>query len=839
MKQYFKLFQINIDEDNYDDEDLVDDFELLKNMLRIRDLNMIFNHEILIEKEMILLLGADLPEPKPFFLKLDWNALKEFKTQINDGKKFDYKKIGLDKSTINEINSLFSSFFEKFSEDKYKMNIKAAKKENEAENISLTQDKKCNSANNNKNECKKSTNIFSSLIAGEEQKKNKSANQNEINLSMIENDFPPNFIKPDDFRMNEDIENLEFNYYIPDNKTVGTLFAGDVTNYIYDLFNLLTLGKVSFYRNERYEEKYELDFQLTNIKFNDFLYFIALLLPNIPTLETLKIENIKSIFQEKENIFQNISKYKLDAKHKEYEFIDILGEITIDLLNIENKKLKQLKSYIALINELKKNKSLNEKYRFSPNNKKVIIIITDGKVEKFFKYFNPENKYNKFKFIREEENIDHIFIYVNSKNNNLDSVIQEKVKFHYIKLLEESLKEKSNSNNIKDNSSKINKFQKLNFSEIYTEFYRKIIYSKKYDSLHQKIKIIISKYIKNTGTLYINFLKKNIDKEEVIKKFLKSLDLSIIQKKNILEDLRKEYNKNENTIIPNVSILELSTIELKYNNYKKKDINIINYEGQKYSKIQNIIKFFEILGKKIDLWKSKMNDCSERIIIYDTDENDINIYAINRIFMQEEFKDISFLFNIKIKELSKIYKFNKVAYFSNNDEKEKIVLDIAKRDKLRQFAFAKLTNKFSYFDKVLKHRIIVNDKIGLPNDYLDQLMIKINQTISIYANNDISKFNVVSFKDDIKNFINQNNNYHDAFIDIISSQIEKTLSDCFNKKSISKPDLREYFTNKYNKKKDYLTIIYYKYYERIFSHFIKKKIKKLIINYITQFDGEK
>ena len=111
MKQYFKLFQINIDEDNYDDEDLVDDFELLKNMLRIRDLNMIFNHEILIEKEMILLLGADLPEPKPFFLKLDWNALKEFKTQINDGKKFDYKKIGLDKSTINEINSLFSSFF--------------------------------------------------------------------------------------------------------------------------------------------------------------------------------------------------------------------------------------------------------------------------------------------------------------------------------------------------------------------------------------------------------------------------------------------------------------------------------------------------------------------------------------------------------------------------------------------------------------------------------------------------------------------------------------------------------------------------------------------------------
>ena len=64
---------------------------------------------------------------------------------------------------------------------------------------------------------------------------------------------------------------------------------------------------------------------MTNIKLKDFLYFIGLLLPNIPTLETLKIENIKELYEDKRNLFENINQYKFDVKNKEYEHIDILG----------------------------------------------------------------------------------------------------------------------------------------------------------------------------------------------------------------------------------------------------------------------------------------------------------------------------------------------------------------------------------------------------------------------------------------------------------------------------------------------------------------------------------
>ena len=92
MKKYIQLFKINVNEDNYDAEDMKQDLEILKIMLNIRDLNMIFNHEILIEKEMILLFGAEQPESKHLYVKIDLDDLKEFETQINNAKKNVYRK---------------------------------------------------------------------------------------------------------------------------------------------------------------------------------------------------------------------------------------------------------------------------------------------------------------------------------------------------------------------------------------------------------------------------------------------------------------------------------------------------------------------------------------------------------------------------------------------------------------------------------------------------------------------------------------------------------------------------------------------------------------------------
>ena len=354
MKKYLKVFKININDENYDEDDMHEDLAILKDMLKIRDINMIFNHEILVEKEMILLLGADLPEPMPFFQKISWNVLKEFEDQINECKKFNYETLGLDKSTINEINSLFSSFFDNIHENKEKINdIEDSKRKleeiskensNKFESLSLGK-KKYNSANTKKNEYNE--NFLESNI-NEIKVKNRSAS---VNINIKDKSFPESFIKTDDLRINENIENINFNYFIPDNNIVGTLFEGDVINYVYDIFNLLTLGNLSFYRNIKYEDKFELDFQLSNIKLKDFLYFVALFLPNIPTLQTLKIKNITNLFEDKINIFQDINNYILNEDNLEYNYVDILGEVTLDLLNIENKKYIQLSNYIKLIDK--------------------------------------------------------------------------------------------------------------------------------------------------------------------------------------------------------------------------------------------------------------------------------------------------------------------------------------------------------------------------------------------------------------------------------------------------------------------------------------------------------
>ena len=70
--------------------------------------------------------------------------------------------------------------------------------------------------------------------------------------------------------------------------------------------------------------------------------------------------------------FKKINQF--DEKNIEYEYIDIIGEIKIDLLNIENKNIQQFSNYIDLILEMKKNESLNEKYHFSPKKKLLYLL---------------------------------------------------------------------------------------------------------------------------------------------------------------------------------------------------------------------------------------------------------------------------------------------------------------------------------------------------------------------------------------------------------------------------------------------------------------------------------
>ena len=96
----------------------------------------------------------------------------------------------------------------------------------------------------------------------------------------------------------------------------------------------------------------------------------------------------------------------------------------------------------------------------------------------------------------------------------------------------------------------------------------------------------------------------------------------------------------------------------------------------------------------------------------------------------------------------------------------------------------------------MKNRIITQKNNGLPYNYLDKFITRINQTIFIYVNNDISKFNEEFFKYDIKKTNIDKDKYHDSFIVEISSQIEYINSKYLDCNSLSMPNIKSYFIQK-------------------------------------------
>lgn len=72
-------------------------------------------------------------------------------------------------------------------------------------------------------------------------------------------------------------------------------------------------------------------------------------------MNTLNLD-ISNIFKDyNSNIFEKIDNLILNGKLQEFEYIDILGEITIDYLNILGKKNHQFEKYKSLIQILEKN----------------------------------------------------------------------------------------------------------------------------------------------------------------------------------------------------------------------------------------------------------------------------------------------------------------------------------------------------------------------------------------------------------------------------------------------------------------------------------------------------
>ena len=279
------------------------------------------------------------------------------------------------------------------------------------------------------------------------------------------------------------------------------------------------------------------------------------------------------IFKNEATIFESIENIKIDENLKKYEYIDIIGELTTNLFNIEDKKNRQLNKYFLLAKELKEKPEINKKFNFSPNNKKIIIVITNGKYKYFYKNLN-KNINKAVQINKNYDDIDLIFIYEKFKVGE-EQIIQDKYKAKYINLLENALKSKENENLILGN------YEKLKFSDLYSNFYKNILISNNAQELKNELAFINKKYIYSLPSIYFKFLNKKIDKDKILDLFLKNVNLkNIVPNNEYINIIKNQFTLIKEKYFPSVSILEITSLELLLKNYQDKQFKIL-YENIK------------------------------------------------------------------------------------------------------------------------------------------------------------------------------------------------------------------------------------------------------------------
>ena len=310
-------------------------------------------------------------------------------------------------------------------------------------------------------------------------------------------------------------------------------------------------------------------------------------------------------------------------------------------------------------------------------------------------------------------------------------------------------------------------------------------------------------------------------------KFMKSLIININQEE-----------KNKNKI--NISLLEISDSDnFYYNNYENNDIQIVDYKNANANNIdRNSIEKYK---KDLHSW-IKENSKSKNVIniiiinfdifnvysllIFYELENNVNKKKDYIIFYKEEF-----FIHIKhlVTSIEKI-KIDKI--------KDILNLDIIKFNLKKQFMRKKLYLFMNYVGKLLENKIILNnDENNEHDNYLDELLIKINQEWAIYYNYDISEFNNnVIDGNKLKELINKigsNINvsgFKKNIIDTIIKKLSKNLS-FINEKH--EPNLKDRINNiyeiKFKSEKLSFDNIFYKYFEKKYTIF-KKKLKNDFID---------
>lgn len=877
-----------INSELYEESELLEDIEFLRNYMKIRELKSIFQHELIIEKELLLFFDEEIPVYQPTFMLSSWDDIKEKFNSKNDIKRMEafydinceIKKInvaidGEDLKNINNNSNNEQSLSLSLSEELCKEKNKYLNINESGSSINNNEERKKtsidiinqNQSNNNiilsnndissnsqteinenkseseKNESKSEKNENESKSDKKEnqskrQKKNNQSKSKKNRKSKSETNDYKNFLdkctKIENNDICDEIESIKFIPYIPDNDTIDTLFEADVTNFIYDILYILNKGKLIFFRNKEYfddnNQKFEFDFQIRNMPIKNFLYLLYLLYPNISTLETLKFD-INSFFTNLDNTIEKIDKLNLEEfkELKDYEYLDIIGEVTIDILNQKIRKNEQIKKFGSLMEKLDNSEELNKKFNFNINNKKIVLVFTDGKYDDFYYNFKINKKNNKI--FENSKKYNFLYIYIRNKFDKI-KIYEEKLKYKYIELLEKK---------IKNNINELKLYKNINFSEIYNGFYKKVIISQKLDSIRDTLAKIKRNYIFKLPNLFFKELNNKLSKEDIIKIFNPILNIKV--DKEQFDKINNKFENTKNFYKPYISVFEFGPSEKKL--FEKR------FQNDKFFVIKHQALIYK-LDEKLN--ENKLKDCLEifidsnstnktiqKIIIIDTknSQDPCAFCLINLLFnIDKDERKIIHLLCPKIFEALENFIKNFISnttFYNDNNDLNKTIEKIVDSYKRNQFIYWTLIKEFSFIDKQLKNTIITDSNTNTFNNYIEKVIIKIKQEISLYYTNEYNKklFDENQLKQNIINY----DKYYQAFVDGIINDISNYLIKKIKK--IKPEDNNEFnlysviincFQGKFKNYKCVLRDIYYNYIYKVYDGLIKIKIQKNILN---------
>ena len=78
-----------------DIDDFEDNLDFYRNLMNLREFEVIFKHEKLLESEILLFLSKDLPEFIPFFYYINWKTIGPYKADINNCKLIDFENLDI------------------------------------------------------------------------------------------------------------------------------------------------------------------------------------------------------------------------------------------------------------------------------------------------------------------------------------------------------------------------------------------------------------------------------------------------------------------------------------------------------------------------------------------------------------------------------------------------------------------------------------------------------------------------------------------------------------------------------------------------------------------------